>query len=426
MDNSKNDDTPNTDIDEDIDEFDGVKPNSVRCGAVQNPPTTEFGFPTNITDISPRASDEFEANAEEVTRHIAALDFAPSTQSSAFDSASSEFDVGATFSASQSLFATPNIESLNIESLIGAVDTPPIFPFYLKPVPTSFRSNKSFTVLKPELENAFSECSVVYTQVACGYSCSAVQMLSYIEIDVKCFMDGDELLVEFRRLDGCRHAFSEISGRIANKLNVSFACHHDAPKKENNFCPPACSLDDSLLEDLSLEMPSLSRSFGHESDLLHEDASKPSVLQGVRATGCLALEEIDCSMSTECFSQGGDALPLAQTVTKLARTSDDDEVRSVAMAAVAQIATLEHVCGQWLEETIPTLVAGASDDFPHFRRESLRALHAISTRDKKLAAKLVRSGVVPSLELEANGGEEDQSPDMAMQSLAQGALQACR
>jgi hypothetical protein len=43
-----------------------------------------------------------------------------------------------------------------------------------------------------------------------------------------------------------------------------------------------------------------------------------------------------------------------------------------------------------------------------------------------LAAKLVRAGVMESLELEAAGGASDQSPDIAMQTFAQEALEVCR
>ena len=129
--------------------------------------------------------------------------------------------------------------------------------------------------------------------------------------------------------------------------------------------------------------------------------------------------------SDDCKEDFSTLLPLAERIHELSK-HDDDEVSTVAMGALANIATLDHVCGKWVEATIPTLVNSAKDDLPHRRREAIRAIRSVSTRDKTLAAKLVRAGVMESLELEAAGGASDQSPDIAMQTFAQEAIEACR
>jgi hypothetical protein len=389
--------------------FDGVGMEGAepRCVDVL-PLSADFGLPMNLGDISTRASDEFEAIGEEVTRNIAALEFNPGQQSVAFDATSSEFEIGASFQANQSMFAPSPLKAD-----VTMTDAPPL-PFYITPAPTSFRTKNTLSSLRSELETAFAKCSVAFSQLdqGCGYTCSAFSMLSVIEIDVKIYNTAGELLVELRRMAGCRHAFGEVSDRLASTMNVCFV--------NKSPCLRAPAFDDSLLADLDIPMPSLTRSLDHESSMLSKDAPRDSFIQGARATGSLA--KLDSLVQ---FSEGGEGITLAKRVAELT-SSDDDEVRTVAMAAVANVATLKNVCSKWLDETIPTLVAGAQDDLPHVRREALRAIHFISTNDKALAAKLVRAGAVPTLELEANGGEDHQSSDHAMQAYASGALLACR
>jgi len=388
----------------------------------------------DLSDISSRTSNEFEANAEEVTRNIATLNLSTLNEPESVEYQSRY--QGAGFEAHAGLF-----KSSQSSSATHAQSAPPL-PFFLQPPRTSYRSNKTLEVLKSELEVAFSECSVAFTlgEKSCRYSCSALHTLTLIHLDVNIFYSEDSLLVEIHHISGCRYAFGEISDLLAASLNVKFADSSSAVP----LAPPP--IPDSLPD-----LPVLNRASSSELKCNEEvcncdyamellnSPTRSTILQGLRATGALvatlAAAMESCTHCGACgahhyhheklFAEGGHWVPLANRIGELSQ-NDDDEIRTVAMGVVANISALKNVCCKWLESTIPTLVAGVADDLPHLRREAMRSVEAVATHDKKLAAKLVRSGVVPSLELEANGGEEDQSPDMAMQSLAQGALQACR
>jgi hypothetical protein len=410
------------------DEFDGVKTSADRGVAV------EFGIPLEIEDISSRKSNELEADSEQVTRNIAILEVSSTHDIKA------EFTNGVKFEADPSTFAFAPLS----KPVVKSEEAPP-FPFYLQPAHTSFRSNKSLVNIRSELEKKFSECSVVFAPLddACGYSCSALQKLSVVDIDVNIYEEENKtLLVEFRHLKGCRYAFSEVSELLANSLEVEFF-----GASSYSFSPP------ELKDDALPELPVLQR--GESSELKCNDdvcdckfamdllssSSRHTLLQGLRATGVLVKQLADamdsCKLCGACgaqhynheqlFAEGSHWMQLTHRVEELAKCdNEDDEVRTVAMSVLANIMSLQNICKRWLVSAIPTVVTGINDDLPHIRREALRSVDTMATRDKSLAAKLVRSGVVPSLELEANGGDDDQCPDVKMQQYAQEALRACR
>jgi len=160
-----------------------------------------------------------------------------------------------------------------------------------------------------------------------------------------------------------------------------------------------------------------------------------SQVAGCRAVGALALEVADCRAShrnhrnpfasggppyfAEIFPpeippkfreknreihprpSGGAWLDLATRVQSLAypegrtrRSSSfvseelQGELQSVAMAAVANVAGLEHVCNRWLADAV--LTARRALDEPmnndiHVKREALRAVSVLDERDIALA-----------------------------------------
>ena len=366
-------------------------------------------------------------------------------------------------------------------------------PSYLRLAPTSFRTSAPLPKLLSALTAAFAATSVSAAPLegcACAYECSAHELLSVVDFEVRVFACGPtEHAVEARRLDGCRYAF----GGVASKLLRMAGCPagQEVPKRAA-FQPPTLS-DEALLElpsltrattgpaippkpagmgagapsdlnppsppePLPLEAPAdLAATCAHVKSLLDPKKCSVSVLvQGARAAGALAASLADamgtCPHRGACgadhrghhllFAEGGAWLGLADRVAQLshapapagsceAEAAHWAELRSVAMAAVANVAALEHVCGGWLDKAVRVVAAGIkeegnNEDRPHHKREALRAAEAMAKRDKELAAKLVRAGVVPALEYEADGGEGGLAQDDAAQRYALGALEACR
>ena len=79
------------------------------------------------------------------------------------------------------------------------------------------------------------------------------------------------------------------------------------------------------------------------------------------------------------------------------------------MAAVANVAALEHVCNRWLAQAVNTasraLVNPANDD-AHVKHEALRAAHVLSKRDSALAQQLAAvDGFLDALELVASNDD---------------------
>jgi len=441
------------------------------------PATGDFGLPVDLEEISARNSDEFEATGE-VTRTVAALDLGPE-KPLGFDPASTEFDVNRVgFVASSALFASSEVQPKELAS------APPL-PFFVRPVRTSFRSAAALETLQEDLEVGFAACSVAFSPSEtqpCAYDCSVVRELSVVEFEVRIFSTAEKPrhLVEIRHMRGCRYAFSEASTDLASQLKVAFVGVGACNKSKLLSGPPP-------FPDALLELPSLKRatsgnapsdedsaklkaapedaaapppfplSLGDEEEvctcahvmqLLSAEASSAMRCQGCRAAGSLAASLAEtmgsCELQGSCgadhrnhhllFAEGGSWVQIAERVAALAKppaagveeAREEEECRTVAMAAVANISQLRHCCAAWLTEAVQTVVAGAADDQPHVRREALRAAEALASRDKELAAALVRAGVVPTLEFQAEGGDGDQSPDLEAQRFARGALRACR
>jgi hypothetical protein len=397
MDNNNNMEESDNKLNFIDDELDGVDTNSSR--------STDFGLPLEIKEIFPSPDQEFEASGEEKTRALTALDF----RSQVDQTPEVEFDAGANFQASQSIFAPASLDSKQVLNTVSA----PSLPSYLRPAKTSFRSVKPIAFLMPELEHAFELYSVNFMageNGPCTYACSVMVLLAMVEFEVRIFAaDCKEHLIEFRHLSGCRYAFSSSFNNISQKfVEVSSVSTH-VPMK---FAP----LPFGDLEDLEMPSLAMSRNVDHEVNMIASTASFDSMLQGVRAVG--SIHDIDMN---------GFGMPLAKRVTELASSkTESDELRGVAMGALANIASIENISLDWLNSSVDTVVAGVEDEQPHVRREAIRSLEIMSKRDSALAAKFVRAGVVPLLELEAEGGSEDAVKDIPAQQFAKGALAACR
>jgi hypothetical protein len=224
----------------------------------------------------------------------------------------------------------------------------------------------------------------------------------------------------------------------------------------------ACALDGALVGGGDSRADELSTA-QHVLALLAAGAGSASQTAGCRAVAALALELADCMGSCPCagacganhrnhhalFASGGAWLGLAARVQDLASGSPDannghlasatalgdaDALRSVAMAAVANVAALEHVCSGWLAEAVHTasgalVASGTPTEDVHVKREALRAAHVLASRDARLAAQLAAvAGCLAALELEASGGEggsNGSQVDVRAVQFAQGALDAC-
>lgn len=335
-------------------------------------------------------------------------------------------------------------------------------------------------------------CSVTYEpseEQPCAYDCKVMRQFSLVEFELRIFGDAKQHLVEVRHMRGCRYAFSEASEDLAKELKVSFPGAGKplarAPPALNladsllnmPSLKRASSSDPSSLNQTAKENASSFRSIARITDtqepaspgtacemdetctcahvmrLLDAQASGAMRCQGCRAAGAMAqslcenmqsceLKGVNCGADHKnhhlLFAQGGPWVEIAQRVASLAQGDavaegyllehEEEEVRAVAMAAVATISQLQHVCATWLSSAVAVAVLGCteSDASPHVKREALRATEALASRDKQLAIEVVKAGAVPALELEADGGAGGQPLDLAAQRFAQGALRACR
>lgn len=309
-------------------------------------------------------------------------------------------------------------------------------PFYLRTARTSFRSPKPLPQLLKDISGALEakniEVEVENAAEPCRLSCSAVRLLSVVAFEIRVFTcdagPGGKHLVEMRGLSGCRYAFSDLAADLASHLKVSYVGATGKPKAAA-FCPPAFPADAAAV----LDMPSLKLASSdvkppaapaetpgtpedeactaiHVAALLVAGADEESLVAGCRACGSLAAELEACMKSCahhgKCganhhghhflFASGGPWVGLASRVAELAKVGEG-EVRIVAMAAVANVAALEHVCVDWLAAAVTTVADGAAVDGSDssadalVRREALRAAEALAQRDPGLAAALAKS-----------------------------------
>lgn len=392
-------------------EFDGVEPDDVHRSVVVG-----FGLPLDIRDISPTPSkdEEFEALGQPKTRALGALDCRLNTE----HPTDIEFDIGANFQASQSLFASRKRSEFEPRVFPEA----PLKPFHLKIEMTSFHSSKPLSLLIPELEDGFECFSVNYAtdETPCIYSCSVLHQLALVEFQVRVFATQANVdhLIEFRHLSGCRYSYSD----VFKHLSEPFVGSNSKSRMLKKLAPLTLCTEDELAMP-SLFSSSPSSVVDHEVSLLSDEAGLISNIQGVRAVGC--------SQSNINMCDGGFGVPLASRITELASsTNENDELRTVALGAIANMAATENISNAWLNNTVDTVVAGVEDDHPHIRREAMRSMESMAKKQGNagatFVAKFVRAGMIPLLEIEASGGVEGQGLDVPAQTYARGALEACR
>ena len=252
----------------------------------------------------------------------------------------------------------------------------------------------------------------------CTWDCTMERMLNRVRLEVRVFATDDggpRHLVEIRHLRGCRHAFAEGAADLAAELRVEFEGSKSGAGGLFRSPPP---ISDSALFEMELDStPGEGEKASNDDEderrtalhllaLMSPESDWTSQVAGCRAVGALALEVADRGASHRNhrtpFASGGVWLELATRVQSLAhpetsarKSGISDELRgelqSVAMAAVANVAKLEHVCGEWLEQAVRTasgaLLDDANDDV-HVKREALRAAHVLAVRGAALARQL--------------------------------------
>mmetsp|Transcript_11771 Transcript_11771/g.14223 ORF Transcript_11771/g.14223 Transcript_11771/m.14223 type:complete len:441 (+) Transcript_11771:89-1411(+) len=432
--------------DDDIydEEFDGVATDEERNARKMMNENVGFGLPLDLEEISPSPTDEFESNGKATTRTITAIDFHSKEQSSPI-----EFDIGASFVPNQSMFASsPAPSGFEDSQQILKQKEVPLMPFYLKPSKTSFQSSKkTIHNLISDLELVFSKNSVCFSTEPQNspyiYDCSMFCLMSLIEFEVKIFaLQQDEsrsesssnqnFLIEFRHLSGCYYGFSE-SYSVLSKSFLPSKTPFVAMK------PAPLFLD---VQNDELSMPSLERSSSSSCSSpcsiidhlsLEETCDIEMKTQSVRACLMTLNNEEEDVFVDKVFCDDGIGIPLANQLTKMAQSSsntDDDGLKTVIFGSIAKLTTLENISMNWLNHTVNTVIEhGLNDDNqnPHVRREALRCVEVMAQKNRSLAAKFVRYGVVPLLEIEASGDSDPlQSPDLPAQEIAQKALLACR
>ena len=258
------------------------------------------------------------------------------------------------------------------------------------------------------------------------YDCEGLSRGSRIGFSVAFFSvpaDGagaNNLVVDVQPLGGCRAGFQDLYVALAAKL-----MYHPgvaAPARRRSLEPP----------------PMPAAAFVPASASVSASPSLAAVDHMVEKSAARAVEFLATKPeSAELFFADRRVTPLAEAVAKAAQQEDDDGL-TIQLSAVSTIANLashrvevmndSSACSAWLSSLLPTLEETLASECPHIRRESARALAAMTTHSRSLAVEVMRKGLLDVLEMEATPGSENGTGcfDVGMMTLAHSALVACR
>jgi len=330
-------------------------------------------------------------------------------------------------------------------------------PEYVRPSRTSFSTKKKLSVLVREIDKAFKSASIVASFDEFSWDCSALRLGALVSFTVRVFLLPDRSkghLVEMRHLSGCRHSFSVVSGELAAHLQVSF----DSAKRSR--CPdgPSSSYAAHALPPPSLrrsEEASVVRMAGaastsHLLELMTPGSSLESISAGCRAVGALCAEAVERQSSTEqssCLAVPTWLPIVASRVVEIASTPmgtgseiDVDEIRAVALAAVACAAPLDmpqspgNGNSDWLGAATDAAIVGVigcgeSEDYqgtfpPHVLRESLRLSAALARDSTRRDVRQRFKEADGFLDITSRMAES-QAAGVATQQFARGTILAC-
>ena len=241
------------------------------------------------------------------------------------------------------------------------------------------------------------------------------RMLARVRLEVRVFATDDgRHLVEIRHLRGCRHAYAQGAADLAEELHVQFE-GSTSPAGGLFRSPPPISVS-ALFEmeldstpgegdNASTDGEDERRTALHLLALMSRESDWTSQVAGCRAVAALALEVADRGAShrnhEHLYVSGGAWLDLAARVRGLAYPEASakgtscmseelqGELQSVAMAAVANVAGLEHVCSSWLAEAALTARRALDEpmnDDTHVKREASRAAYVLASRSLRPTA----------------------------------------
>jgi len=311
-------------------------------------------------------------------------------------------------------------------------DVVPFQPLDTRVSRTSFTSAKALPDIRHKLEEAFAALSVRFEaskEHKLWYSCSALSLHSMVEMAVRVYrIDEHVHLVEIQHTFGCRYSFSQLAAKLSQQLQVSFAEKTGTPYRAAPFCPPPFPEDkDPHSSSGSLEPSGTTAEFDMCSQLLcfvAPGAPRSNRLQGARAVGVLA-----CSSDGSLIFDSDSGIKLACWVAGVAKESDDEELQSVAMESVANIAALNRTSASWIEFDGPamdTVIENTRSLNHHVKRETLRAAAAFASKPDRVFAQKVfgNQSLKESLGAESYGPSDGFCKDLQMQEFARCTLRA--
>jgi hypothetical protein len=336
-------------------------------------PIANLGFPDDLAAAV--EFDPFEYMARLPQGHNK-----PETQTGelVFDPYAEAFAYGAVFTPGSADFERPRR------------DVAPPKPSYLELERTTYKTTRPLAMVKEHLKTAFPEVSFDWkesTEHPCGYECTAMQLLSRIELEVCIFSEGPAHLVEVRRLFGCPYAFSEAASDLAKQLKVKWvgsSAHFKMP-----FAPPPLPAGVALEPPPGFSGPVLTpeqyaaQACAQVLSLLSSESPRSMRLQGARAAGKFADDDTDGRL----FAAGCPGVHIAVRLVELVQTEQaatkypDAVLHCVAMGAIANIANKPHVCLEWSAGPVGSvIIKGITDNAAHVGREALHAAVGLMNR----------------------------------------------
>jgi hypothetical protein len=367
-----------------------------------------------------------------------AVPYAPGSPDALTYADASMATAGVVYQASGALFAPAG-------GVASGPKAPP-FPAYLDLAPSHFASAKPLGALRRDLLGAFAACSVDAVPPGanghpCAWDCSALDSTSSCAFEVAVFAaSAGGHVVELRRLDGCRYAFSAVLAKLSAHLMVAIpggaAARWGPPPLPASFATRPAPEPQAAA---AAEAAAARQTGAYFCELLELTAPRAMQLAGLRAVartatalrtaneGALALDSDRTFAGAVLAAVPTAVVALSERAVGAAASSaceDDPELAAAALAALVALVA-NGLGGAGNLAACRLAVAGAALGQPyHVRREALTLAEALAGSGEGRAANaasLVAFGLLRC----GLGPEDDDGRDAAAARAARAALIAC-
>ena len=215
------------------------------------------------------------------------------------------------------------------------------------------------------VEDVFRVLSVDFmqcTHTEYWYAGTTMNNGAFLRFEVILIGHEEGHMVEVRPLSGCPFAFSHFAYDFANAMGACFI----GGGKPIPMSPPAID-DPFLFQEISDEAKSDTCRFVLDS--LSSEASRRTILQGLRRVGAMAADEKQACY----FYKEGYGVPLAlRAATIFTLSKGDHEARATAMNALAEVLSLPNVCPSISSAVAVWLPEALHDPNMHVRNDAQR------------------------------------------------------